>query len=36
MEHLETAIKALEVKLSSDEIAAVEKPYQPHGVRGFT
>jgi aryl-alcohol dehydrogenase-like predicted oxidoreductase len=34
-DHLETALAALEVKLSDDEITALEAPYQPHAVRGF-
>jgi aryl-alcohol dehydrogenase-like predicted oxidoreductase len=33
--HLEDAAKAVELKLSADEIAALEKPYVPHSVRGF-
>jgi 1-deoxyxylulose-5-phosphate synthase len=35
VEHLQSALAALEVKLSSEEIAALETPYQPHAVRGF-
>jgi aryl-alcohol dehydrogenase-like predicted oxidoreductase len=34
IEHLESAVRALEVKLSPDQIKAVEEPYQPHPVRG--
>lgn len=34
--HLDTAVKALELTLSADEVARLEAPYQPHGVRGFT
>jgi len=33
--HLETAISALDVTLSDDEIRALEAPYRPHAVRGF-
>jgi aryl-alcohol dehydrogenase-like predicted oxidoreductase len=33
--HLEDAIAALDVKLSPDEIAALEAPYVPHPVLGF-
>jgi aryl-alcohol dehydrogenase-like predicted oxidoreductase len=33
--HLEDAIAAVEVKLTADEIAALEKPYQPRPVVGF-
>jgi 1-deoxyxylulose-5-phosphate synthase len=35
MEHLETALGALEVRLSSEEIAALEAPYVPHPTAGF-
>jgi 1-deoxyxylulose-5-phosphate synthase len=35
LEHLEAALKAVDAVLSDEEIAAVETPYQPHGVRGF-
>jgi len=34
IEHLESAVRALDVKLSDDQIKAVEEPYQPHAVRG--
>jgi aryl-alcohol dehydrogenase-like predicted oxidoreductase len=33
--HLEDAEKAISLKLSAEEIAALEKPYVPHSVRGF-
>jgi aryl-alcohol dehydrogenase-like predicted oxidoreductase len=33
--HLEDAIAALEVELSSEEIARLEAPYLPHPVRGM-
>jgi aryl-alcohol dehydrogenase-like predicted oxidoreductase len=33
--HLETALRALDIELTADECAALEAPYQPHGVRGF-
>ncbi|MCP5366354.1 MAG: aldo/keto reductase [Hyphomicrobiales bacterium] len=33
--HLETAARALEVKLSDDEVAELEAPYLPQGVVGF-
>jgi aryl-alcohol dehydrogenase-like predicted oxidoreductase len=36
IEHLETAIGALDVTLTAGEIAALEAPYLPHAVRGFT
>jgi aryl-alcohol dehydrogenase-like predicted oxidoreductase len=35
LEHLETALSALDVTLHEDEIAALEAPYRPHAVRGF-
>ncbi|MDQ6717340.1 MAG: aldo/keto reductase [Gemmatimonadota bacterium] len=34
IEHLETAVRALEVRLSPDQISRVEAPYEPHPVRG--
>jgi aryl-alcohol dehydrogenase-like predicted oxidoreductase len=34
-QHLEDAIAALTVKLSSEEIAALEEPYVPHLTSGF-
>lgn len=33
--HLETAIRALDLSLTNDEIAALESPYRPHAVRGW-
>jgi aryl-alcohol dehydrogenase-like predicted oxidoreductase len=35
MPHLEEAIGALDIKLSSDEMARLEAPYQPHPVLGY-
>ena len=35
LEHLDDALGSLEVKLSSEEIAALEEPYAPHAVAGF-
>jgi len=32
--HLEDAVKALDVKLSAEEIAQLEQPYKPHKVLG--
>jgi aryl-alcohol dehydrogenase (NADP+) len=32
--HLDEAIKTLDLKLTSEEIAAVEKPYRPHPILG--
>jgi len=34
IEHLETAVKSLDLKLTDDQIKAVEAPYRPHAVRG--
>jgi aryl-alcohol dehydrogenase (NADP+) len=34
-EHLKDAIAAVGVKLSADEIKALEEPYVPHPVAGF-
>jgi 1-deoxyxylulose-5-phosphate synthase len=35
IEHLESALRALDLVLSGDEVAALEAPYRPHPVRGF-
>ena len=35
-QHLEDAVAALEIRLSSEEIAALEAPYVPHPVVGFS
>ena len=34
-EHLEAAVRALDVSLTSEEIAALEEPYRPHEVKGL-
>jgi len=34
--HLEAAIRAVELRLTGDEVALLEAPYRPHGVRGHT
>ncbi|WP_075214731.1 aldo/keto reductase [Mongoliimonas terrestris] len=36
MQHLEDAVAALAVRLTDDEIAALEAPYVPHAVAGFS
>lgn len=36
IEHLETAIRAVDLQLSEDECSALEAPYEPHPVRGWT
>jgi len=33
-EHLESAVRSLELKLSPEQVAKLEAPYQPHPVRG--
>jgi aryl-alcohol dehydrogenase-like predicted oxidoreductase len=33
-EHLEELIAAVDLALSDDEVAALEKPYRPHGILG--
>ena len=33
-EHLDSAVRALDVSLSSEEIAVLEAPYRPHDVKG--
>ena len=35
LEHLDDALGSLEVKLSVEDIAALEEPYAPHAVAGF-
>jgi aryl-alcohol dehydrogenase-like predicted oxidoreductase len=35
-EHLETAVRALDVQLTEAEVAAMEAPYRPHPVRGHS
>jgi aryl-alcohol dehydrogenase-like predicted oxidoreductase len=34
IEHLEAAVKALELTLTTDQVRALEEPYLPHAVRG--
>ena len=34
IDHLESAVRALDVKLSDEHVRAVEQPYEPHAVRG--
>jgi aryl-alcohol dehydrogenase-like predicted oxidoreductase len=36
LKHLQEAIKAVELKLTDDEIAEVERPYRPHPILGHT
>ena len=35
MEHLETAVGALGVRLSEEEVTALEAPYVTHPIAGF-
>jgi aryl-alcohol dehydrogenase-like predicted oxidoreductase len=35
MEHLEAAIRAVSLTLTAEEVAALDAPYRPHGVKGF-
>ena len=35
LEHLDTAVRALDLVLTPEEIARLEAPYRPHAVRGF-
>ena len=35
IEHLDIAVRALDLDLTGEEIAALEAPYQPHAVRGW-
>ena len=35
IEHLESAVRALDVVLTEEHIRTVEAPYQPHAVRGI-
>ncbi|HZI11503.1 MAG TPA: aldo/keto reductase [Myxococcus sp.] len=34
-EHLEDAVRAVDLKLTPEEVKALEAPYQPHAVRGM-
>jgi aryl-alcohol dehydrogenase-like predicted oxidoreductase len=36
LSHLEDAIASVDLELSDDEIAALEKPYRPHPVIGHS
>ena len=35
LRHLDDALASVQVKLSGEEIAALEEPYVPHAVVGF-
>ena len=35
LDHLDDAIASVDVKLSAEEVAALEAPYIPHAVVGF-
>jgi Predicted oxidoreductases (related to aryl-alcohol dehydrogenases) len=34
MDHLETAVKAVDLELTSDQIQEIESPYRPHAIKG--
>jgi 1-deoxyxylulose-5-phosphate synthase len=34
--HLDAAIKSLDVTLTDEEVAVLEAPYRPHGVKGYS
>jgi aryl-alcohol dehydrogenase-like predicted oxidoreductase len=34
MDHLETAVKSLDLKLTDDQMKSIEAPYRPHSVKG--
>jgi aryl-alcohol dehydrogenase-like predicted oxidoreductase len=36
LEHLDVAVRAVELELTAEEVARLEAPYRPHAVRGFT
>jgi aryl-alcohol dehydrogenase (NADP+) len=36
VEHIDTAVKAVELKLGKEELAALAKPYVPHPVLGHS
>jgi len=36
MEHLDDAVAALELRLTAEEIAALEEPYTPRAIAGFS
>jgi 1-deoxyxylulose-5-phosphate synthase len=36
MQHLDEALAALELNLSSDELKQLEEPYRPHPVLGHS
>jgi 1-deoxyxylulose-5-phosphate synthase len=34
-EHLDAAVRALDVGLTPEEVAMLEAPYRPHQVKGY-
>jgi len=36
LDHLDAAIRAVDMTLTDDEVSALERPYRPHAIRGFT
>jgi aryl-alcohol dehydrogenase-like predicted oxidoreductase len=35
IEHLDTAVRSVELSLSEEEVKTLEAPYRPHAVRGW-
>jgi 1-deoxyxylulose-5-phosphate synthase len=35
LSHLESAVEALAIKLTAEEVAFLEAPYVPHGIVGY-
>ena len=35
IEHLDTAVRSVELSLSEEEMKSLEAPYRPHPVRGW-
>jgi aryl-alcohol dehydrogenase-like predicted oxidoreductase len=35
LDHLDAAVRALDVELTAEETQQIEAPYEPHGVKGW-
>jgi len=35
LDHLDAAVRSLELSLGAEEMKALEAPYRPHAVRGW-
>jgi aryl-alcohol dehydrogenase-like predicted oxidoreductase len=35
IEHLDSVVKSLDVRLTDDQVKAVEAPYRPHAIKGM-